>query len=103
MKSFTICSALLLTGCTSITFENGPIEHQTDVSRQWHHNAAAGLVEVSTPVNLEQVCNRKKWSSVTTKTTPLNAIAASVTNTASGVQLWTPKTVIIRCQKVQQK
>lgn len=90
--------ALLLSGCTVITFENGQVLEKAQSTEAWHHNFANGLFEGSEPVNIKTTCTASKWQSVTTSLTPQNALAAMFINSYTpGIELWKPKTVEIAC------
>jgi len=125
MKIFKLVFLLpLMTGCTTIHFENGsnqPI-NQIEVDK-WHHNLHMGLFEISEPVNLQEECGGKEWSKVTTEHTFANSIVPAAALTlvvgptysyltdtlylttlygaynASGV--WSPKTVTIKCSDAE--
>lgn len=96
MKFSIIIFLLLLSGCTTIHFKNGPDTPVTNKTEQWHHNAVLALVEVSDPVDLTEECVDKEWSTVTTELTFFNGLASGVVNLIAPI--WFPKTVTVTCQ-----
>jgi hypothetical protein len=98
MKKILILVSFLLSACTTIHFDNGSVHAnaQTQEQEQWHHNFMFSLVEGSAPVNLDNECGEKEWSSVKTELTFINYLAGSVVNFFAPI--WYPKTVGITCK-----
>lgn len=88
-------TALSLSACTTIHFENGKQAVSKKTSEKWHHNFALALYEQSAPVDLNKECDGKTWTKVTTKQTALNGLAGGVANNLGPI--WYPKTVEISC------
>lgn len=95
MKIMTAIFILVLSGCTTIHFDNGDEPVGTGSAGKWHHNFALALYEASAPVNLEQECAGKQWSSVKTEVTFINGLASGVVNSLAPI--WYPKTVQVSC------
>jgi hypothetical protein len=96
MKNLIVLFAILLSGCTTIHFDrNENLDLNATKSETWHHNAVLALVEVSDPVNLEEECGEKEWSSVKTELTFVNGLVSSIVNFVA--PLWYPKTVEVSC------
>ena len=80
MNKTIILSILLLSGCTTINFENGAASNKEYTSEKWHHNVVLGLIEVSDPVDLEKECANKEWDTVQTEVSFLNGLASTAVN-----------------------
>ena len=57
----------------------------------WYHNVILGLVDVSGPVDLNQVCGGGAWSEIFIRRSFINSIVWIVG------PIWTPTTVTIYC------
>ena len=98
MKKFFIPSVMLiifLNGCTTIHFDDGPVQADVTTKEKWHLNVAFALIEVSDPVNLKNECGNGQWTSVQTEVTFLNGLA-SLANLLGPI--WSPKTVAVSCK-----
>ncbi len=95
MKIMSAVFVLLLCGCTTIHFDNGDAPGGTEGAGQWHHNFGLDLYEASAPVNLEQECAGKQWTSVKTELTFINGLAGGAVNFLAPI--WYPKTVQVTC------
>jgi len=96
-----LCMMLLLSGCTTITFVNGKKMPSEQTTSRWHHNFAHGLYEGSKPVVLKETCTDREWQRVTTQVSIENSLAGGAINKlVPYVELWSPKTVEITCEKV---
>ena len=97
MKNILIVGLILLSGCTSIHFDNGP---QTAVAQanenKWHHNFLFSLYEGSDAVDLAAECQQKEWVSVKTELTAANIFSSVIVNFLGPI--WYPKTVEVTCQ-----
>lgn len=103
MKNILLVSLLttgLLSGCSTINFEK---KQKNDVEAadavtysNWHHNIVFSLIEVSSPVNLNNKCGKKSWSSVKTELSFINGVAGGLVNYLIG-PIWYPKTVEVTC------
>ena len=91
-----ITAALVVSGCTTIHFDNGQQAEASTINvAKWHHNLAFALYEYSEPVNLDAECGSAPWVSVKTEQTFVNGLAASATNIIAPI--WYPKTVELTC------
>ena len=97
MKKYIILAMVLLSGCTTKTFQNGADSNRQFSTERWHHNVALALVEVSDPVSLERECYNKEWDNVQTQLTFVNGLASWAVNTFT-LPLWYPKTVSVACK-----
>ncbi|APR99508.1 Bor/Iss family lipoprotein [Pajaroellobacter abortibovis] len=68
-----------------------PLEYD----KKWHHGFVHGLVEVSGPYNLKEICPAG-WSEVETQTSSLNVLASAFT-----WSLYTPQAVTTCCRERQ--
>lgn len=87
--------ALSLGGCFHSTFLNGgdgagaPSPMYTE---RWYHGAVLGLVDLSGPVGLDEVCP-SGWTRIDTSTSFLNGIVEGLVG-----GLYSPQTVTIYCK-----
>lgn len=98
MKIFPLfLSILILSGCTTIHFDNGEDPQGFKPADSWHHNFVLDLYEGSDPVNLERKCYDHEWTSVKTELTFLNGLARLAVNWIA--PLWYPKEVETTCSQ----
>jgi hypothetical protein len=120
-----LLAALLVatSGCYRIRYITNTPAESTPASERWHHNAIAGLWEISDPVNVTQICPQG-YAEVRNEVTFLNWLASTAvqsavnvplylatsgtdaTGAATGgyvlpVQLWSPQSVSVTCARVQ--
>jgi hypothetical protein len=110
------------TGCFKIRYITNTPAEATPAMERWHHNAIAGLWEISKPVNVTEACPQG-FAEVRNETTFLNWLAGAAVQAAvsiplqiatsrvdattgavtSGytvpVQLWSPQTVSVTCAR----
>jgi len=103
-KIHTVAASITLlgmtSGCSTMHFNNGDVPSSPTTQSEWHHNAVASLVEVSSPVDLKSRCNGNNWSEVTTETSFVNGLAGAVGNgILLGLPVWNPMTVEYTCSK----
>lgn len=96
MKKLLIIASIIMSGCTTIYFDNGEQDKTVPVQKKWHHNYLFSLIEGSKPVNLDNECGEKEWSSVKTELSFINGLAGGAVNTVGPI--WYPKTVEISCK-----
>ncbi len=96
MKYSVIALMLILSGCTTIYFENGTDISGETLAPEWHHGFAFDLYEASAPVNLEEECDGDDWASVKTEVSFINGLAASAINWLGPI--WYPKTTQVTCR-----
>ncbi|HEX8818730.1 MAG TPA: hypothetical protein VF794_02290 [Archangium sp.] len=111
-------------GCYRIRYINNVPAESTPALERWHHNAIAGLWEISDPVNVTEACPQG-FAEVMNEVTFLNWLAGTAVQAAvsvpiqlatSGVdpatglatpgyvlpvQLWSPQSVSVTCARVQ--
>lgn len=111
------------TGCFKIRYITNSPSEATPALERWHHNAIAGLWEISNPVNVTEACPQG-FAEVRNETTFLNWLASTAvqgavstpiylatsrTDAATGIttggyflpiQLWSPQTVSVTCARV---
>jgi hypothetical protein len=112
------------TGCYKIRYITNTSAEATPAMERWHHNAIAGLWEISSPVNVTEVCPNG-FAEVKNETTFLNWLASNAVQAAVSiplqiatsnndpargpitagyalpVQLWSPQTVSVTCARSQ--
>ena len=85
--------AMISLGCSTVYFHNGGNSTATE-GDQFHHIVAAGLVEVSDPVDLKEYCEGKDWETVKTELT----FAAGLVTALVG-PFYTPWGVAVGCRQ----
>ena len=57
MKRFALLAAVALSaGCYKLNYVNGPVSGQPSHTEDWHNIMIFGLVEISDPIPLTQLC-----------------------------------------------
>ena len=114
LKLFIIMLALVVTGCSTIQFNNEGARtnesleleknglNNKPLTSSWHHNIVLSLIEVTDPVDLAAECQagdglNSEWATVKTENTFLNGLAGFVVNAFLPLNLWTPMTVEVDC------
>ena len=88
--------ASLLSGCHQIYYHNGgPLVSNKDAAlvNEWHHDGILGLVEFSSPVDLNRYCSSSGWSAVQTENSFLTGLVSAI---AYGV--YTPRQANVVCK-----
>lgn len=89
--------AMLLSGCSTMRFVNGPDMDGTVQREQWHHLGLNGVVEFSPPMDLEYYCSEQQWDAATVEHSFLNAIAS--VSPWVPLSLYSPWTIIYECRE----
>ncbi|WP_299270071.1 hypothetical protein [uncultured Psychrosphaera sp.] len=89
--------AVVISGCQTMHFDRGENVTSTTATSSWHHNFVLGLYEGSAPVMLSNKCADGTWTSVTTKTSFINAVVTNVVSNAVA-PIWQPETVEVKCK-----
>jgi len=93
----------LLTGCSTIQFVQHEQKLESPVVDRWHHSTLNGMVEISRPLNVQSVCGKKAWTTITTEFTLLNALPVILvpgTPYLSFYSAWTNKIQCYQTSKV---
>ena len=118
---FLLFAFLSLSSCYTIHFSKEadlPPDHYE--TSQWHHIGLLGLMEFSSPVNLEQVCPKNSWGHVRVQTGLLQGLVRlisvptggyvleasegiSVPQTISVGSFYSPEEVSVSCSVKNQK
>jgi len=69
---------LLLGACNSITFVQVEQAAEPPVVNKWHHATLNGMVEISSPLDIRDVCGDRAWAKITTEFTFYNLLAGAV-------------------------
>lgn len=92
-----------LGGCSHLTVysstDNNVDTYQTN---RWHHNLVFESLEVSDPLDPDEVCQGGRWHSISTQhsyaSVPLTvALLPFFGPSALGTGLWTPSRIAIEC------
>jgi hypothetical protein len=71
-------SAFLGTACSTIYFHNGPTRAAELENVEWHHDGILRLVEFSSPVDLNDRCESKPWTTVKVEKTFIQGFVGGV-------------------------
>lgn len=97
MKKMIIAlCTLVVTGCGTMKFENGPKMEETVVREQWHHLGFNGLIEFSKPMNVDYNCANQQWDSITVERTFINGLASL---SWPYVSIYSPWTIVYECRE----
>ncbi|WP_189398960.1 Bor/Iss family lipoprotein [Arenicella chitinivorans] len=95
--AFALC---VLSGCSTIEF----VQHEQSVEsksvNRWHHSTLNGMVEISKPLNIESICGKRAWTTVTTEFTLLNALPVVLVPSTSLVSFYSAWTNKVNCYEV---
>jgi hypothetical protein len=104
MKRLTLLLVLALafslSGCfkTHIITDDQHGVPSRAVHDTWHHAAVLGLLDVSGPRELNQICPNG-WVGIDVQTSFINSLATNIVNSALfGFRLWGAQTVTVRCK-----
>ena len=101
MKKVIVAIAVMLSGCSTLHFTNGPqvqVE-ETVVREQWHHLTLNDLVEVSPPMDINYNCANQQWDTITIERSFLNGLIAALANPTGSVSIYSPWTIRYRCRE----
>lgn len=91
----------LLSGCSTIQF----VQHEQAVDNatinRWHHSTLNGMVEISKPLNIQSICGKKAWTTVTTEFTLYNALPVVLIPSPSLVSFYSAWTNKVQCYKTK--
>lgn len=111
-----LAALVACTGCYNIRYVTHAAPQAVPSAEEWHHNAIAGLWEVSAPVNVSQICPNG-FAEVHNQVSFVNGLVAGLVQGAinGGIQaatrdpatgvspyyvpftLWSPQTVRVTC------
>ncbi|GAA6152053.1 Bor/Iss family lipoprotein [Pseudoteredinibacter isoporae] len=101
--ALVLSGLLAISGCSRIHFVQYEQENNQQKETRWHHTTLNGLVELSPPLNLSEVCRGKAWNHVTTETTFGNWAASLLNPTVPYLVLYSPRTNQVQCYQVPIK
>ncbi|MBB6522037.1 Bor/Iss family lipoprotein [Pseudoteredinibacter isoporae] len=96
----TLTSLVALSACSRIHFVQYEQENNEQEEKRWHHTTLNGLVELSPPLNLSEVCRGKAWNHVTTETSFGNWAVSLLNPAIPYLVLYSPRTNRIQCYQV---
>jgi hypothetical protein len=95
-------AALALAGCYTIRYDRRAAPEGGAPREQWHHGLLGGVVDVSGPIKLAEVCP-DGFASVTHETTFFNWFGQIITSGGGlalvKAPLWEPTTVRVQCAR----
>lgn len=89
--------SLLLGACSTIEFVQYEQQGIQPSEEFWHHGTLNGMVEISRPLNLHEVCEGKAWNSVTTELTVYNVLVTSIVPRIPPLVFYTGWTNRVEC------
>lgn len=92
-----LLAAVLVSGCSSMKFVNGPEMPSTVEREQWHHLGLNGIVEYSRPMDLQYNCDQQQWNTATVEYSFFNALAS--VSIPAPISLYNPWTIIYQCRE----
>lgn len=96
-SSLVLC---LLSGCSTIQFvQHEQMTEHTSVNR-WHHLTLNGTVELSPPLDIQSICGKKAWTTITTELTPYNVMAVVFLTAPSGIPFYSAWTNRVQCYQL---
>lgn len=101
LSSILLLASLALTGCYKISYHNGNGGGGYPASEQWHHGAVYGIIEITKPVQLNQICPGG-FAKVHNEISLVNGVAMWVVGSVTATfglpaGLWQPHTVSVWC------
>ena len=96
-KRFLLLLCCSIGGCNSLTFVQNEESRPQPQSRHWHHATLNGMVEISPPLNLEQVCSGTSWNKITTEHSFYNALSELILPRFTGLSLYSSWTTEVEC------
>jgi hypothetical protein len=92
-----IFAGITLIGCNTVTFVQyeQPGEHKT--TNRWHHATINGMVELSPPLDVRDICDEKAWTNITTEFTFYNFLVGTIVPVATYVSLYSSWTNSVQC------
>ncbi len=103
VSALILGAVVALSGCSRIHFVQYDQEDNKQEETRWHHTTLNGLVELSPPLNLSEVCRGKAWNHVTTETSFSNWAVSLFNPTIPYLVLYSPRTNRIQCYQVPIK
>jgi hypothetical protein len=98
MKTIAITTLLLiLSGCSTIKFVQYEQAGEHKTTKHWHHATLNGLVELSQPLDIRQVCGNKAWTNITTERTFANILVGIFAPNTRYVAFYVPWTNKVEC------
>jgi len=98
LSVFISCLLLcLLSGCSTIEFVQHEQAGDRDSINRWHHVTLNGMVEISKPLNVQSICGKKAWTTITTEYTFYNSLPALIIPTTPLFSLYSAWTNKVKC------
>lgn len=98
-----LAASTLLSACSRINFVQYEQKGNTQEESRWHHTTVNGLIELSAPLNLSEVCRGKAWNYVSTETSFSNWAVSLLNPAVPYVVLYSPRTNRVQCYQVPIK
>lgn len=102
MKRLTLAvlALSLLSGCFKTQYTYGPKAKGDSDHEEWRHRVAWGIIELSGPMDISNVCPDGEFSRIKTSNTLGNSIVGIVVRAvigAGGIDWYSPSTIEVWC------
>ena len=96
-KLSLILACATLAACNTVTFVQyeQPGEHKT--TNRWHHATLNGMVELSSPLDVSNICRDKAWTNITTEFTFYNFVISTLVPPVPYVSIYSSWTNAVQC------
>lgn len=91
------CAMLALQACSSITFVQNEQPGEQEAHTQWHHLAINGMVELSKPLDVREMCGERTWNTITTEYSFTNGLVGLLVPSVPFLVPYTPWTNRVEC------
>ena len=88
---------LSLAGCSTVTFVQYEQPGEQATVNRWHHATINGMVEISQPLDVRTVCNKRTWTKITTEHTFYNGLITVLIPPVGVVKLYSAWTNKVQC------
>lgn len=96
-KAIILVLLSALSSCGTIKFVQYEQPEENKTTKRWHHATLNGLVELSPPLDVRQVCGNKAWTNITTERTFANIFVGAFTPSIPYVAFYVPWTNKVQC------
>ncbi|MFT5577384.1 MAG: hypothetical protein ACI9WS_000134 [Paraglaciecola psychrophila] len=86
-----------ISGCNTLTFVQNEETRPQPKSSHWHHATLNGMVEISPPLNLKEVCKGTSWNKITTEHRFYNTLSELLLPRVAGLLLYSSWTAEVEC------
>lgn len=92
----------ILSGCSTIKFVQHEQAIESATVNRWHHSTLNGMVEISKPLDVQSICDKKAWTTITTEFTLFNALPVILVPSTTLVSFYSAWTNKVKCYEVKK-